>query len=168
MRILILILAVLAACAVSPLFRQTEKGPMMDEGLPDGGWKGEIATQSRWSALGAPIADKSTLYVRACKGKMWFYFQETDGRISAVDTAPSVFSFMGTHSISYQFRDSDDLPAWVELRRVELVEVDDNSAHVQFSRSFSNLTLGPKEAKRTMFATGTAVLTRYDKQCAPN
>lgn len=165
MSILLFILAVLAACAVSPLFMQAEQEVVTEEGLPDGGWKGVIATESRWSAGGMPMPDKSTLYVGACKGKMWFYFEEADGRISAAETMPIVSSQLGTHSIAYQFRDLGDLPAWVELRRVEVVEIDETTAHAQFSRSFSNLTLGATEAKRTLFATGTAVLTRYNKQC---
>lgn len=137
--------------------------------LGDGVWSGTLTSQTI-SADDTVAEGTSDLLVASCKGIVRIWARDvgpqfTDSHYVRLGTKYRVQSLPDSHMISY-LHTAPTQPDWVEIQTYAFLELDADTAALQWSRAVNNRDIDGAAHNRYFFSQGTTRLTRVNRECS--
>lgn len=157
----LLVVAAVAGCVSQVSFQQTG-GATARATLPDGTWTGTLD----WTIKpdGSKVAGHD-FAIGVCGGKMRHWYKDEKGEWFSPDVQWTIRSGPDSHTMQYIDQHVKQ-PDWVEIQSFTLLEIDDKTAAVQWSRAVNNRDLAVGQADRTFFYYGAGTFKRIRTGCA--
>lgn len=131
--------------------------------LADGVWSGSLKSALTF-ADGSVREGTSELLIASCQGVVRLWASEEDGTVRKLGNQYVVHSFPDSHLI--YFLDAEPKqPDWVEIQSYSLLEIDQKTAVLQWSRAVNNRDVAKYEKNRYFFTHGTTELHRVKQSC---
>jgi hypothetical protein len=131
--------------------------------LPDGVWSGTLK-----SVLVLADDDKqegaSDLLIASCKGLVRFWARDQGGTYEKLGNNYVIQSYPDSHLI-YSLAAAPTQPDWVEIQSYALLEIDSDTAVLQWSRAVNNRDVAMSKKNRYFFAQGMTKLHRTNRSC---
>lgn len=133
--------------------------------LSNGVWSGSL-TSELISADGSKREGTSDLLIAICKGtiRFWARDADTDEGYSKLGNNYIIESSPDSHLI-YVLHASPEQPGWVEMQTYALLEMDSDTAALQWSRAVNNRGVEKTKANRYFFSQGITTIRRVNHDC---
>jgi hypothetical protein len=152
----------MAALAMT-LFGCTTTHSVVSSNFPDGVWSGSLKSVLI-SADDSKQEGASDLLIASCKGVVRFWASDGDGAFRKLGNNYVVHSYPDSHLI--YFLDAEPKqPDWVEIQSYSFLEIDSDTAVLQWSRAVNNRDVAKSEKNRYFFTQGTTRLRRVNQIC---
>lgn len=145
----------LSSCATTP--------GMPPSTLPDGVWSGSL-TSTVTSADESKQEGTSNLLIASCKGVVRFWASDGDRTYNKLGNNYVIHSSSDSHLI-YFMDEAPKQPDWVEIQSYALLEIDSNTAVLQWSRAVNNRDVAKSAKNRYFFSQGMTTLRRVSQTC---
>lgn len=137
--------------------------------LGDGVWSGTLTSQTI-SPDDSVAEGTSDLLVASCKGVVRIWARDVgpqfpDSAYVRLGTKYRVQSLPDSHMI-YYLHAAPTQPDWVEIQTYAFLELDADTAALQWSRAVNNRDIDGAAQGRYFFSQGTTRLTRVNRACS--
>ncbi|MYM97562.1 hypothetical protein [Duganella vulcania] len=133
------------------------------QSLSDGVWSGTLKSVTIRANDGHEEG-QSDLLIASCKGVVRIWAGDGNGAYSKLGSNYVIHSSPDSHLI-YFLDAAPKQPDWVEIQTYSLLEIDSETAVLQWSRAVNNRDLARSDDGRYFFSQGTTRLRHVSQAC---
>lgn len=131
--------------------------------ISDGVWSGTLKSVMT-RADDSHEDGKSDLLIASCNGVVRIWAGDGDGAYRKLGNNYVIHSYPDSHLI-YFLDAAPKQPDWVEIQTYSLLEIDSETAVLQWSRAVNNRDVAKSDEGRYFFSQGTTRLRHVSQTC---